>query len=120
MSQAHSHYRGRTVAFNSYFQDNPDELEDLSWWRDLPETAQVYWLAVARVTAKNPSPADARAASQRVASRAAFFQRVASPAAPQPNRRRQRCTNAAYIPPNAAQASGGLQGASNLLIGHRC
>jgi hypothetical protein len=49
----------------------PDDLDGLAWWRDLSETARTYWLEVARGTVANPSPADAWAASKRVAARAA-------------------------------------------------
>jgi hypothetical protein len=49
----------------------PDELQGLTWWRALSETARGYWLEVAKVTVANPTPADAWAASKRVADRAA-------------------------------------------------
>jgi hypothetical protein len=48
----------------------PDEIEGLAWWRGLSDTARGYWLEVARGTVANPSPADAWAASKRVADRA--------------------------------------------------
>jgi hypothetical protein len=48
----------------------PDEIEGLAWWRGLSDTARVYWLEVAKGTVANPSPADAWAASKRVAGRA--------------------------------------------------
>jgi hypothetical protein len=47
----------------------PDELEGLTWWRNLSDTARVYWLEVAKGTVANPTPADAWAASKRVADR---------------------------------------------------
>jgi hypothetical protein len=47
-----------------------DELEGLAWWHGLTETARSYWLEVAKGTVANPSPADAWAASKRVADRA--------------------------------------------------
>jgi len=49
----------------------PDELEGLAWWQGLSETARAYWLEIAKGTVANPSPADAWAASKRVAGRAA-------------------------------------------------
>lgn len=48
-----------------------DELEGLAWWRSLSDTARGYWLEVAKGSAVNPGPADAWAASKRVAGRAA-------------------------------------------------
>jgi hypothetical protein len=53
----------------------PDEIEGLAWWRGLSDTARVYWLEVAKGTVANPSPADAWAASKRVADRAASIGR---------------------------------------------
>jgi hypothetical protein len=52
-------------------EDDPtaDELEGLAWWRGLSETARTYWLEIAKGTVANPSPADAWAASKRVAAR---------------------------------------------------
>jgi hypothetical protein len=47
----------------------PDEIEGLAWWRGLSDTARGYWLEVAKGTVANPSPADAWAASKRVADR---------------------------------------------------
>jgi hypothetical protein len=49
----------------------PDELEGLAWGRGLSDAARVYWLEIAKRTVLNPSPADARAESKRVADRAA-------------------------------------------------
>jgi hypothetical protein len=47
----------------------PDEIAGLAWWRGLSDTARGYWLEVAKGTVANPSPADAWAASRRVADR---------------------------------------------------
>jgi hypothetical protein len=47
----------------------PDEIEGLAWWRGLSDAGRVYWLEVAKGTVANPTPADAWAASKRVAVR---------------------------------------------------
>ena len=47
-----------------------EELEGLAWWHGLSDTGRTYWLEVAKGTTANPSPADAWAASKRVADRA--------------------------------------------------
>ncbi len=46
------------------------ELEGLAWWHGLSDIGRTYWLQVAKGTIANPGPADAWAASKRVADRA--------------------------------------------------